>query len=99
MDEMAVDVEQAGAVLGLVNQVVVLDFVVQRGRLLIGHGVRPRIRDFNRKKRRARMQRAGRQAASAAVVSRPKKRQGKRLRSSRTTRDAIVGRSLNMWAL
>ena len=33
MDEMAVDIEQAGAVIGFVNQMVVPDFVVQRGRL------------------------------------------------------------------
>jgi hypothetical protein len=39
---------------------------------------------------------APRQAARAEVVSRPKKRQGKRLRSSRTTRAQIVGRSLNI---
>jgi len=30
---MAVDIEQAGAVIGLVNQMIVPDFVVQRGRL------------------------------------------------------------------
>jgi hypothetical protein len=42
---------------------------------------------------RAPIRRAGRQAASAAVVSRPKKRQGKRLRSSSTIRAAMVRRS------
>src|SRR5438105_6433983 len=47
---------------------------------------------------RGETRRARRQSASAAVVSRPKKRQGKRLRSSRTTRDAMVWRSLNMLA-
>ena len=41
MDQMAVDIEQAGAVIGFVNQMIVPDFVVQRGRFLIGHGVRP----------------------------------------------------------
>jgi hypothetical protein len=35
VDEMAVDIEQAGAVIGLVNQMIVPDFVVQRGRF--GH--------------------------------------------------------------
>ena len=35
MDEMAVDIDQAGAVIGLVNQMVVPDFVIQRGRF--GH--------------------------------------------------------------
>ena len=35
MDQMAVDIEQAGAVFGFVNQMVVPDLVVQRGRL--GH--------------------------------------------------------------
>jgi len=45
------------------------------------------------------MRRAGRQAARAAVVNRPKKRHGRRLRSSRTTRDAMVWRSLNILAL
>ena len=35
VDEMAVDIEQAGAVIGLVNQMVVPDLVVQRGGL--GH--------------------------------------------------------------
>ena len=35
MDQMAVDIEQAGAVIGFVNQMVVPDFVVQRGRF--GH--------------------------------------------------------------
>jgi hypothetical protein len=35
MNEMAVDIEQAGAVFGFVNQMVVPDFVVKRGRL--GH--------------------------------------------------------------
>jgi hypothetical protein len=52
--------------------------------------------DLNRKASRAN---APRQAASADVVSRPKKRQGKRLRSSSTTRAAIAGRSLNISAL
>src|SRR4030088_1228711 len=42
------------------------------------------------------MRRARRQAARAAVVSRPKKRHGKRLRSSRTTRDVRVWRSENI---
>jgi hypothetical protein len=32
---MAVDIEQAGTVIGLVNQMIVPDFVVQRGRF--GH--------------------------------------------------------------
>jgi hypothetical protein len=31
MDEMAIDIDQAGAVVGLVNQMVVPDLVVQRG--------------------------------------------------------------------
>ena len=35
MNEVAVDIEQAGAVLGLVNQMVIPDLVVQRGRF--GH--------------------------------------------------------------
>ena len=35
MDQMAIDIEQAGAVVGFVNQVVVPDLVVQRGRF--GH--------------------------------------------------------------
>src|SRR5581483_12185637 len=35
MDQMAVDIEQAGAVTGFVDQMVVPDFVVQRGRF--GH--------------------------------------------------------------
>ena len=35
MNEMAVDIEQAGAVVGLVHQMVVPDFVVKCGRL--GH--------------------------------------------------------------
>ena len=35
MDEMAVDIDQAGAVVGLVHQMIVPDFVVQRGRF--GH--------------------------------------------------------------
>jgi hypothetical protein len=35
MDQMAVDIEQAGAVIGFVNQMIVPDLVVQRGRL--GH--------------------------------------------------------------
>src|ERR1019366_1003851 len=39
VDEMAVDIEQAGAVIGLVNQMIVPDFVVQRGRL--GHERKP----------------------------------------------------------
>jgi hypothetical protein len=38
---MAVNIEQAGAVIGLVDQMIVPDFVVQRGRFFIGHGVRP----------------------------------------------------------
>ena len=37
VNEMAVDIEQAGAVGGFVNQMVVPDFIVQRGRL--GHGL------------------------------------------------------------
>jgi hypothetical protein len=49
MDQMAVDIEQAGAVIGFVNQVIVPDFVVQSGRFgherklqkfLRGHGAR-----------------------------------------------------------
>ncbi len=39
--EMAVDIEQAGAVIGFVDQMIVPDLVVQRGRFFIGHGVRP----------------------------------------------------------
>ena len=41
VDQMAVDIEQAGAVIGLVHQMVVPDFVVQRGRFFVGHDVRP----------------------------------------------------------
>ena len=37
MDEMAVDIEEAGAVLGLVDQMIVPDLVVERARL--GHRV------------------------------------------------------------
>ena len=44
MDEMAVDIEQAGAVIGFVNQMVVPDLVVQRGRF--GHEREPLKRDF-----------------------------------------------------
>jgi hypothetical protein len=40
---------------------------------------------------RARPGAARAQAVSADVVNRPKKRQGKRLRSSSTTRDAMIG--------
>jgi hypothetical protein len=36
---MAVDIEQAGAVIGFVNQMIVPDLVVQRGRL--GHERKP----------------------------------------------------------
>ena len=43
VDEMAVDIEQAGAVIGFVNQMIVPDFVVQRGRF--GHE-RQAPRDF-----------------------------------------------------
>jgi len=39
MDEMAVDIDQAGAVGGLVHQMVIPDFVVQRGRF--GHERQP----------------------------------------------------------
>jgi hypothetical protein len=39
MDQMAVDIEQAGAVIGLVNQMIVPDFVVQRG--WFGHERKP----------------------------------------------------------
>ena len=41
VDEVAVDIKQAGAVIGFVYQMIVPDFVVQRGRFFIGHDVRP----------------------------------------------------------
>jgi hypothetical protein len=41
VDQMAVDIEEAGAVIGLMNQMIVPDFVVQRGRFFVGHGLRP----------------------------------------------------------
>ena len=39
VDQMAVDIEQAGTVIGFVNQMIVPDLVVQRGRL--GHERKP----------------------------------------------------------
>ena len=41
VDQMAVDIEQAGAVIGFVNQMIVPDLVVQRGRFFMDMSVRP----------------------------------------------------------
>src|ERR1700761_2403329 len=91
MDKMPVDVEQAGAVFGLVHQMIVPDFVVQRRRF--GH---------ERKLQREKCERFGARSAGRAisaqhyaaqissevaeVANRPKKRPGSRERSSMTTR-------------
>src|SRR5580692_6020881 len=88
---MPVDVEQAGAVFGLVHQMIVPDFVVQRRRF--GH---------ERKLQREKCERFGARSAGRAisaqhyaahvssevaeVANRPKKRPGSRERSSITTR-------------
>jgi hypothetical protein len=92
---MAVDIEQAGAVIGFVNQMIVPDLVVQRGRL--GHERKPYKRIcVNRRsadtretvETPARHQAARASPDVAEVVNRPKKRPGRRQRSSITIRPA-----------
>jgi hypothetical protein len=89
---MAVDIEQAGAVIGLVNQMVIPDFVVQRGRF--GHERKLQkniVRDqvsADARNSRARLQSARVSPDVAEVVNRPKKRPGSRQRSSITIRAA-----------
>src|SRR5919204_3162046 len=91
MDEMAVDIEQAGAILGFVHQMVVPDLVVQRGRL--GHELQLRkmiLREQDRRRSAptretwAAPQRARISSEVAEVANRPKKRPGSRERSSIT---------------
>ena len=97
--QMAVDIEQAGAVLGLVHQMVVPDLVVQRG----GFGQRTWCQSLSRngdvETECASRSQCGaleaRQAISPAVVRRPKNRHGRRLRSSSTINRA-GGRSGNI---
>jgi hypothetical protein len=92
---MAIDIEQAGTVIGLVNQMIVPDFVVQRGRF--GHERKLQRRNSdkpvgadrrNKKETSARHQSALASSDVADVVKRPKKRPGRRERSSIT-----IGRS------
>jgi hypothetical protein len=92
---MTVDIEQAGAVIGFVNQMIVPDLVVQRGRL--GHErklqgifcVNTESADTRIENKPARRQSARASSDVAEVVNRPKKRPGRRLRSSITIRLAI----------
>src|ERR1700687_756068 len=87
---MAVDIEQAGAVVGFVHQMVVPDLVVQRGRF--GHERKLQkeiLSDQARLSRylaneKARHQSARPSSDVAEVANRPKKRPGRRERSSIT---------------
>jgi hypothetical protein len=87
---MAVDIEQAGAVIGFVHQMVVPDLVVQRGR--IGHERQlqneilcERSSADTRKQRTSAQHQAARVSSDVAeVANRPKKRPGRRERSSMT---------------
>jgi hypothetical protein len=89
---MAVDIEQAGAVVGFVHQMVVPDLVVQRGRF--GHERQlqneilcERSSADTRKQRTSAQHQAARVSSDVAeVANRPKKRPGSRERSSITTR-------------
>jgi hypothetical protein len=81
MDEVAIDVEQTGAVRLFVHQVIVPDFVVERAWL---HGV-----NFCSERNGLRLASgiAGNQRpACTAAVSRPKNRHGSRAWSARTIR-------------
>src|SRR6266700_1159671 len=91
MDQLAVDIEQAGAVIGFVHQMVVPDLVVQRGRF--GH--ERQLQKYSRGERLSAVTRelkvksaqnqAARASADVAVVAkRPKNRPGRRERSSIT---------------
>ena len=90
--QMAVDIEQAGAVLGLVHQMVVPDLVVQGGRF--GHELQLQECCVSGYARCARGQRNRQRSFQAARVSsdvaevakRPKNRPGSRERSSMTMR-------------
>jgi hypothetical protein len=93
MDQMAVDIEQAGAIIGFVNQMIVPDLVVQRGRFgherelqknfrVGGSGAVFRAREG---KTTAQHQAARVSSDVAEVAKRPKKRPGSRERSSMTT--------------
>ena len=90
MDQMAVDIEQAGAVIGFVDQMVIPDFVVQR----VGLGMSVKLQEFEVVRRESRAAKRNVGAAQSARVSsevadvanRPKKRPGRRERSSITTR-------------
>src|SRR3954471_13497162 len=87
---MAIDIEQAGPVLGFVHQMVVPDLVVQCGRL--GHERQlqneilcGRSSAATREQRTSAQRQAARVSSDVAeVANRPKKRPGRRERSSMT---------------
>ncbi len=62
MDQMAVDIEQAGAIVGFVNQMIVPDLVVQRGRF--GHERKPSKRNGVSREARIRANNQDTRAAS-----------------------------------
>jgi hypothetical protein len=92
---MAIDIEQAGAVLGFVHQMVVPDLVVQGGRL--GHERQlqneilcERSSADTRKQRASAQHQAARVSSDVAeVANRPKNRPGRRERSSITMSWAV----------
>src|SRR5437899_7526102 len=88
---MAIEIEQAGAVIGFVHQMVVPDLVVQRGRFgherqLQNEFLCERSGAVTREQRTSAQHQAARVSSDVAdVANRPKKRPGSRERSSITT--------------
>src|SRR3954454_18456225 len=99
---MAIDIEQAGAVIGFVHQMVVPDLVVQCGRLGHERQLQNEIRcgrssaDTREQRTSAQHQAARVSSDVADVAKRPKNRPGSRERSSMTIRwpDMVRSRTI-----